>query len=840
MATDPSGNRSEITESLLVSDPNDSEAPIVAIESPQYGQVVTGFVDVVGTVTDSTLASYELSVAPFAGGPFTSIATGDTAVTSGLLGRFDPSLLINDTYVLRLRATDAGGLTSTVDVLVDVSSELKIGNFALSFTDLTIPVSGIPITVSRTYDSLTSNFESELGYGWRMEIEDADLRTTVPKTGAEDSLIYAPYFDGARVFITVPGGRRTGFTFRVTPDTSLAGRTLGLLKAEFVPDEGVDSRLEIGNYLLRANEIGEVTEYSSGLPYNPASPVFEGQFTLVTKEGLTFNIDGASGDLISVMDRNDNELTFTESGVFSSTGVSVTLERDARGRVTAVVDPNGDRVQYEYDANGDLVSVTDREGNVTRMVYGEPSRPHYLTEVIDPLGRTGIRSEYDAEGRLVKMIDANGAEVSLIHDPDNFVETIENQLGYATTYEYDNRGNVVTEVDAEGGVTRYSYTDPHDPTLETSMTKVLADGTELTTLMEYDADGNLIAETDPLGRTTNTSFDAFGNVLTTTDPLGNTTENAYDDRGNLLSIIDPVGQTTSFSYDVAGNPLSLSLPGNLTQSFSYDSRGNVLTQTDALGSITAYTYDAVGNQLTETRTQSTSIGTRTLLTETDYDGEGRAIAERFFEDGVLVRTSSTEFDAVGNRVATTDPLGRVTRFVYDERGQMTETIYPDDTPADQTDNPRTSMEYDEAGQTIAKIDELGRRTEYRYDQAGRQTEVILPDTTPQDLTDNPRSMTVYDLAGRTIAQIDARGNTTRFVLDAAGQQIEVIVPDETPGDLSDNPRVQTEYDLAGAVRVRSIRSVMSLRSNTMPPVVQLPRSRMTAAARKASLMRLAD
>ncbi|WP_182865476.1 putative Ig domain-containing protein [Rhodopirellula sp. JC639] len=800
---DPSGNVGEETLVLSIGDPSDSDAPIVSIASPQNGEIITGFVDVIGTVADPSLVSYELAVAPFAGGPFTTIATGDTAVTDGLLGRFDPSLLINDTYVLRLTATDAGGLSSSDEILVDVSSELKIGNFALSFTDLAVPVSGIPITVSRTYDSLTAAHESELGYGWRMEIKDADLRTTVPKTGAEDSLIYAPYFDGARVFITVPGGSRVGFTFKVTPDTSLAGRTLGLINAEFVPDEGIESRLEIDDYLLRVNELGEVFDYQSGLPYNPASPVFDGQFTLVTKEGLTYNIDGETGDLISVQDRNDNELTFTDAGVFSSTGVSVAFERDAQGRVTAVIDPNGDRVQYAYDANGDLVSVTDREGIVTRMVYDEPSRPHYLTEVIDPLGRTGIRSQYDADGRLIKMIDANGEAVSLIHDPDNFVETIENQLGFATTYQYDNRGNVVTEIDAEGGVTRYVYDDPNDPTLETSMTKVLADGTELTTLMGYDAEGNLVAETDPLGRTTYSSFDAFGNVLTTTDPLGNTTVNAYDDRGNLLSIVDPVGQATTFTYDAAGNPTTLSLPGDLTQSFSYDGRGNVLTQTDALGHVTSFTYDAAGNQLTETRTQTTPSGVRTLLTEYDYDGEGRAIAERFFEDGVLVRATATEYDAVGNRVAETDPLGRVTRFVYDDRGQMVATIYPDATPDDLTDNPSTATEYDAAGQTLAEIDELGRRTEYRYDKTGRQTEVILPDETPGDLSDNPRRTTVYDRAGRTIAQIDARGNATQFVLDAAGQQTEVVLADETPADLSDNPRIKTEYDLAG----RSIRQI---------------------------------
>ena len=82
-----------------------------------------------------------------------------------------------------------------------------------------------------------------------------------------------------------------------------------------------------------------------------------------------------------------------------------------------MVDPQGNAVRYAYDADGDLVSVTDRLGNVTRFKYEAP-RPHYLTEVIDPLGRTGVRSEYDDQGRMVTMLDAAGNSVQLVHDPD--------------------------------------------------------------------------------------------------------------------------------------------------------------------------------------------------------------------------------------------------------------------------------------------------------------------------------------------------------------------------------------------------------------------------------------
>lgn len=776
-ATDPSGNLGEQIVDLNVIDPSDVDAPIVTITSPEFGDAVEGPIDVIGTVNDDSLAFYTLSFAPFEGGEFVEFARRTDSVTDGVLGRFDPSTLSNDSYFLQVYAVDANGKETVEQVLISVAGALKVGNFTLSFTDLSIPVAGIPITVARTYDSLNASFESDFGYGWRLEFADVDLRSSVAGTGDEEDLIYNPYYDGARVFVTLPGGERQGFTFRLTPARGLAGALFGIFDGAFVPDDDVTSTLTFGDATLRVTEFGEALDYGTGLPWNPASPLFGGTFTLTTLDGTRYTIDGNTGDLEQLTDRNGNSLSFSDAGIESSIGQSVTFERDARGRITAVIDPAGNRVTYRYDGNGDLVAVSDRAENETTYLYDQPGRPHYLTDIRDPLGRSGIRSDYDDRGRLIGMVDADGETIELAHDPDNFVETVRNQLGLPTVFEYDQRGNVVTETDAEGNITKRSY-DARNNMLseiviigeEDATTTNADDPADLATFFTYDAAGNVLTEADALGHVTRSTYDRFGNVLTTTDPLGNTTTNAYDARGNLLSITDPAGQVTRFTYDAAGNPLTLELPGGNTQSFVYDPLGNVMQQTDALGNVTAFTYDANGNQLTETRTQTTPTGLRTIRTETDYDAEGRARFVRVFEDDVLQSQTETRYDALGNRVEEIDPLGRSTKFVYDDRGLLIATIYPDDTPGDDGDNPRTRTEYDAAGQTVAEIDEAGRRTEYVYDRAGRRIATIFPDATPGDDADNPRTMTEYDEAGRVTAEINERGHRTEFEYDAAGRQ----------------------------------------------------------------------
>ena len=49
-----------------------------------------------------------------------------------------------------------------------------------------------------------------------------------------------------------------------------------------------------------------------------------------------------------------------------------------------------------------MVMFRDEASNQTSFSY---DARHNLTELYDPLGRRGLRSEYDAAGRLVATID---------------------------------------------------------------------------------------------------------------------------------------------------------------------------------------------------------------------------------------------------------------------------------------------------------------------------------------------------------------------------------------------------------------------------------------------------
>ena len=80
------------------------------------------------------------------------------------------------------------------------------GNFSLRFTDITVPVAGIPITVTRTYDRLRAHEQGDFGYGWRMELGNFKVAVDYPDGGLESFGGYPAFKDGTRVTITRSNG----------------------------------------------------------------------------------------------------------------------------------------------------------------------------------------------------------------------------------------------------------------------------------------------------------------------------------------------------------------------------------------------------------------------------------------------------------------------------------------------------------------------------------------------------------------------------------------------------------------------------------------------------------
>ncbi len=142
------------------------------------GAVVTFLTDIVGTVNDTNFLRYTLEFAPVDSAQFTRLAFGTTPVT-GVLGRFDPTLLENGLYHVRLVAEDVNGNIAADEKVYRVAGEAKVGVLALSFVDLQVPVSGIPITVIRSYDSRVKS-QRDFGIGWSLEIKTGKYQNNRP------------------------------------------------------------------------------------------------------------------------------------------------------------------------------------------------------------------------------------------------------------------------------------------------------------------------------------------------------------------------------------------------------------------------------------------------------------------------------------------------------------------------------------------------------------------------------------------------------------------------------------------------------------------------------------
>ena len=422
---------------------------------------ITHPIDVIGTASDDNLLFYTLSVAPVGSTAFAEIARGTTHRDQRRAGHVRP----DDAAQRQLRPAPVGHRRRRqrrrpMDETFDVAGDLKLGNFTLSFTDLTVPVSGIPITVTRTYDTLTARDSDDFGFGWRLEFRDMDLRTSVraDRPRGDGSASTTRSADGQRVYVTLPGGKREGFTFQ--PPSWLPasrGGFLGIFEPAVRPrpgrDELADGRAgrSSGSTLT-----AECSTTPPALPYNPRRPDFGGSYLLTTKDGIAYDIDASDRPAHArSATPTATPLTFTDAGITSPPGRQSPSSATRRAASPASsIRPATRPLPVRRPRRPGRRHRPHGQHDTVRLRSSPAALPD---QVIDPLGRTGVRTEYDAQGRLTKLIDAAGKPVQFAYDPTHCIETVTDPLGNPTTYEYDARGNIVGQIDALGGVTRRTY-----------------------------------------------------------------------------------------------------------------------------------------------------------------------------------------------------------------------------------------------------------------------------------------------------------------------------------------------------------------------------------------------
>lgn len=728
-----------------VRDLADSTLPVALITSPADDAEVTAPVDVIGTASAPSMAFYQLMLRPAGNTAWNEIARGTTAVNASVLGKLDPTQLANGIYEMVLVVTDANGNKQSSFRTLDIYRDLKIGQFSISFEDLNIDASGIPIRVTRTYDTRKKAENLDFGYGWSVDYQNVQIRKNMP-TGEKWSIVTRPAqfaicllpAASHKVNITLPTGKVERFVARNAQDCATA--QVPPLDIKFNPLPGTTSKLEavnVGNVEQRGPELYDMDNFE---PWNPH------EFKLTTEERYAYYLTEGIG-ITKIVDPSGNTLTYGKNGIVHSNGQSVAFTRDANNRITSITDPAGKKIDYRYLATGDLTSVTDRSGAVSSFTY---NRSHGLLDYTDPQGLVTARYTYDADGRLVAVTDATGKAIEMLHDLAANKEVVKDRNGNTTTYTYDSAGNVTEIIDA----------------------------LKHKTTMKYDALGNETFVTNALDKTTIKAFDPIsGKQLTEEDPLHNITSWSYDPatktqleksvdaRKNATTyqtvetgqrIFEPLGRATYIHYDGSGNMDALTIAGQRT-SYTYDTKGNKTTETDAGGNVTTYAYDANGKEVSRSWTRLVDGKPTTVSVTRKLDAEGRVLEET----DAFGFTTKTAYNASGKVISNTDTQGRQTKYEYDSRNKLAKTIYPDGS--------FEALTYDPNGNQASSTDRQGRVTRYQYDALNRLTLTTFPD--------GSTGGTTYDALGRVESTIDANQKATVNQYDDANRLVRVTTPD---------------------------------------------------------------
>ncbi|MBZ0160622.1 MAG: DUF6531 domain-containing protein [bacterium] len=305
--------------------------------------------------------------------------------------------------------------------------------------------------------------------------------------------------------------------------------------------------------------------------------------------------------------------------------------------------------------------------------------------------------------------------------------------------------------------------------------------------IERQVEYNPTAIRDPGGRAISISWVilARDRVNAATDPLGRTVRYEYDGSNRLTAITDPAGGRTTYTYDASSRMTSITDPRGITfLRNTYDANGRVCRQQLADGGLfTIYyvtadlattapaqqllTEAAAGGPITQAPCSATPSSSQVVATVL-VDPRGHPTTHRFNGAGLrtaisdaLGQTTLFEYEPLSNLLtATTDPLGRVTRFTYDA-GNVTSITDPQG-------HVRT-FTYEPTFNRLTRLtDPMGNVTTFAYNATGNLTSLADPLGQTTTMTSNA--------FGQPTATTDALGHTTRFEYDASGNLSTITDP----------------------------------------------------------------
>lgn len=484
--------------------------------------------------------------------------------------------------------------------------------------------------------------------------------------------------------------------------------------------------------------------------------------------------------------------------------------RDALNRVTAVTDPRGvasftspnppDPVyttNYTYDAAGRISTVVEPTVSMEDGVWTNPSTT----------GRPTTTYGYSAYGDVTTVLDPRGQAAHYQYDQRGRPTVASHPLYTAPAggtsapterWSYDNADGVVSHTDGYGKVTTTDY-DLRGRPYRITQPPALTGGAPGVTDLAWDDNGNLLSRIDAAGGLATATYDDFNRPLTTvtavrTGGAPDSRTYRYDDLGQLTTLRQ-ADVTQTRTYDNVGELRTQAMTGRGTTTFDYDLAGRLTSVTDALGRRQVDGFDLAGRRTTVQHLDA--LGVQADLTTYGYDAAGNLTSRQDARantstatydagnhvvtladprptraDGTLAPpiVSTFGYDAADNLTRVTDPNGNATRQTYNSLGLPESRVEPG-TPVHGTIADRSwTMSYDGSGNPTVLTEPGGVTIEAEYDQRG-QLKALTGIGSGPDVS----KAFDYDQLGRLTAA-SAPGGTETFNYDDRGQLLAANGP----------------------------------------------------------------
>ncbi|MEW6026192.1 MAG: RHS repeat-associated core domain-containing protein [Planctomycetota bacterium] len=651
-----------------------------------------------------------------------------------------------------------------------------------------IPNSRLPVNLTLYYNSLDDIVTGPLGPNWTHTFNQSVITNTDGtvsyRMGDGKRFIYTPT-DTAGIFISLPQygdysiisetatgyllikRDRVTYTFSAEPAGSGGNTIYRLLKIRNRDCERVTCQYTGDNLTeitLANNNQKILLAYTDNLLTQITDPLNNQTVLSYTATGQLETVSKNSGEwkwrfeylpdtnLISAATNPENIRTQYQY----QTGTN---------KIISIIDTNNNTWGFSYDVENSVVTITDRAGKTTTAKYNL-ALDTWL-ERTDNLGNRAV-NVFDSSRNLLSQTRPGGA---------------------VTRYTYDALGRILTVTDPLSCTTTYRYEHPNPANYY--LPTMITDARNISTLLWYDDNGNLITRIEALGapaeQRTDYEYYTFCRVKKETrDPggLNLVTEYKYDANGYLTErITDPAGLNIVYKtdYDVLGQVIRTYCPRSMQPNFeyTYDYRGNqtsIRTYTaPGVSYLTALEYNLMNNLVRRTE----DVGGLNIVTEYQYDNLGRLVLTVLDPAGLNIRTQN-EYDNTGRLTRTIDPEGAETLYEYygngwlkETRRQLTSSLYA-----------ITSYEYDANGNRTRITDPEGHITSYTYN---------IKDQI-ETMTDAEGNVTRYEYENCGCCGAawvtDPRGNTTYTKYDELKRVKYVRTP-------QDNITTAYVYDKAG-------------------------------------------